>query len=102
MRLGGAFPETFASAPRIQIASLSGREKSQASAGVQGNLGISAVAGLLRPLFGPYGGAARQYVLAATDADVNSIDDDYASWAAHWKAKKGKERSAGGGATNTT
>ena len=74
MRLGGASPETFASAPCIRNAFLPQSEKSLVLASAQGNLGIPAVAQQARWLFGPRGSAVRQDVLAATDADVSSND----------------------------
>ena len=52
-----------------------------------------------RRLFGPLVDAARQDVLAATDVDVNSNHDDFATSVAHRKAEKRKgERGREGGA----
>ena len=90
MQMGWAFPDAFAPALRMRNASPSWREKSLALASVQGNVGISVVARQVCRLSGPRGGAVRQGVSAATDADASSDDEDMVSWAAHRKAKKQK------------
>ena len=71
----------------MQNAALSGREKSLASASVQGGLGFSDVAERMRRLSGPCGGAARQNALAAADAASVSYKDNGAR-AAHTEAMR--------------
>ena len=55
MQMGGAFPGTYASALRMQHASLSRSDKSPVLAIVQRNPGISAVARQMRRLLGQCG-----------------------------------------------
>ena len=42
---------------------------------------MAAAARQIRRLFGPIGGAVRGDVLAATEMDANSSDEDLAAWA---------------------
>ena len=97
MRLEGAPPETFASAPCKKNAFLPQSEKSLVLASAQGNLGVPAVARQMRRLFGPRGGAVRQDVLAATDADVSSNGDDVAARATHREAEQQERKVKDGG-----
>ena len=76
----GGPPEVFASGLRMQAASLSWSGKSLVHARVQGNLEITAVPRQMRRLLGPCGGAVRQDVLAAKDADANpNGENDFAA-----------------------
>ena len=77
LRTGRAFPGTFTSIASMQNAAPSRPETSLVLAIVQGNLGIGAVARQMGRSFGQCGGVARQDVLAATDVQVNSNNDDY-------------------------
>ena len=81
VKMGGAFPEIFASAICMQNALLSRSGKSLVSASVQGNVEIFAVARQVRPLSSPCGGAARQ--------DVS------ADWVAYRKANEKGEKKNG-------
>ena len=85
-----ALPEISESALRMRGTTLSRSEEAVVLAGAQGSSGISVVARQTRRPSGPRGGDARQDLLAATDLDVKSNDDDYAAWAAFRKAKKQK------------
>ena len=52
----------------------------------------------MRRLFGPCGGATRQDVLAATDADANWKGEDFAARVVYRQTEKRKEKSDGVGA----
>ena len=98
--MGRPFPESFASALCMQHDSVSRAEKTPVPAGVQGNLGISSVALLLRRFFGQRGGAARPDSLAAVDVDaISNEGDDFGACVAYRKAKKkgGKKKAEDGG-----
>ena len=71
------------------IVSLFPLGKSMARDSEPGNLGFPAFARQVRRLSGPFVGAARQDISAATDAGANSNDDDdFARWAAFRTADK--------------
>ena len=89
LQMGGSAPQVLASVLCLQNASLSRSQESLVLASVQGYLGISAVARQRRRFLGPRDGVARQDVLAATDVDGNSNDeDDFAAWVGRRGAKK--------------
>ena len=99
MRMGRGPPKTSALALFMQNAFLSRPGKSLGPASETGNLGIAAVARQMRRLFGPFGGAFRQDVLAATDAGASSNVEYSAALVAHGKAKKTKGDKDGDGET---
>ena len=89
MQMGGAFIGIYASAMRMQNASLSRSGKSLVLASVQGRPGISAVARQVRRLFGLCGGVARRDVSAAADVGATSNEHaDSAAWVTRRKAKE--------------
>ena len=53
----------------------------------------------MRCLCGPIGGAPREEVLAATELDVDSSDDDFTAWVAHRKVAKNMVRRDGAAGT---
>ena len=77
MQVGGSFPETMVPILCMQSASLSRSDESLALAREQGSLGIAAVAGRTRRLFGPTCGSVRQDVLVAMGVDAHSSDGDF-------------------------
>ena len=97
MQMGGRFPEAFVSILRMQNAAMSGREKSLATASVQGGLEFLDVAKQMRRLFGARGGVASQDLLLAAVAylSLNSAKDNDA-WVVYGKAKKQSGRRSKG------
>ena len=90
-RTGGASPDQVASALFTHTARPSCPEKSLALACSKGNLGTHAVASNMRRLFGSRGGAAPRDVLAATDVDADSNDeDDFAARSADGREDGGR------------
>ena len=74
---GGPFPDGCASIVRMQNAALSRSGKSLLLASVKGSLSFPIPATLMRRLFDPCGEPARQDVLAATDWDMRSDEEDF-------------------------
>ena len=74
--MGGAFPDASVSILRMQNAALSRNGKSLSLASVQRSLDFPTVAKQMRPLCEPRGGSARQAVLAATDSEMESEEED--------------------------
>ena len=72
----GAFPDAFVSISRTQHAAVSRNGKSLLLSSVQGSLDFPIAANEKGRVFGPCGGAARQDVLAATDPNMGSEEED--------------------------
>ena len=95
--MGGGSPEGFASVLCSRDASRPRSEKSLVLASVKGNVGISAVARQMHPLWGPSGSFDRQDMDAgAMDVDASTNEDgDFAALAARCMAKKKGENEGG-------
>ena len=71
--------------------------QNSANSGNLGKLGPREISRRMRRFCGPRGGAARQDVLAATDVDVNSNDEDgFPAWPAFRNAKAARKGGIGG------